>query len=167
MKNPNTMTITEFCRIMGADKDTKHVINSRLSQLARIGKVKRVRNEFMWEYSETDLLDQLAQLKKAADKLPDDVMSVQKFIYERLPLNYCHIEHRIGKRMSEMFIAGKVKRYSHNGRKHNYLYHIADLEREVANLVKLSDKRADKPMVIKTPTKPGIFVRMWRWLFGK
>lgn len=167
MKNSeNPISVADFCRVMDVDKTQKHLLNARCSQAARDGKIQRERVFGVWLYKESDLLETLSRMTATTDTLPDDVITVSKYIHERLPLNFYHIKHRIGKRMSELALRGEVKRYSSDGRCRYFYYHLADLEREVANLVKLSNKRADRKMAVEPNSKPGIFVRLWRWLFG-
>lgn len=167
--NNNFIAVADFCQVMDVDADMKHLLNARISGLAREGTIQRVKVANIWHYKESDLLDTLSSMRKQTSELPDDVMSVNKFVREHLPLNCYNIRDKICKRMSELGLKGDVKRYPANGRSRSWVYHLSDLERETAGLVKREDARLgrDSGYSPKPTKKHGIFVRMWHWFFGE
>lgn len=162
------MTVAAFCRTMNTPAGMIELIRGRCKLKTRAEQIPfQTNEEGIRTYRDCDMLEILQQIQQQTDKVPAGCMTVREFVRARP--EYTDFISGISSKMSHLFSSGSVKRYSSMGKQLNFKYHVADLERVAEDYVKRNGKPRPKKINKPTPRKtytPGIFVRLWRWLFG-
>lgn len=159
------ITIRTFARIMKLNRDEKELMHSKMSGKSTRGLVKRENRDGTFYYKETDLLNELEVMKLNADyDIPADCISVRDYIKQHPEL--LTSAANLSKKLSDWARAGRIRRYRKNGRLTNQLYHLRDIENALSKGFKMKPRKHRTDGIIYKTYKPGIFVRLWRWLFG-